>query len=260
MKTSFQISTQFPDSSSRRKSVYENGAFDGIFRILNELTGDNLTYATDPSPKGQAARIVADHLRTATFCIADGIIPGNTGRGYVVKRLLRRAVLKGQRTLGLGEAFLYKTFEGVVETMGDFYPELEERRDTIVQTLRNEEDAFRRTLRQGADRLQSILDNGGTVSGADAFMLYGTYGFPLEVTQELAVEAGVEVDVEGYEAALKADQALARGAQGEKSAYGNVNLVDELAIENAPGTTVFTGYRATEGHGRIVRVRPLSPM
>lgn len=241
-----------------KKSVYENGAFDGIFRILNELTGDGLDYATDPSAKGQAARIVADHVRNAAFCVADGILPGNTGRGYVVRRLIRRAVLKGQRTLGLSEPFLYRVFEGVVETMGDFYTELTERRETIVTTLRNEEEAFRRTLRQGAERLQTILDSGGTVAGTDAFMLYGTFGFPLEVTQELAAEAGVAVDVEGYEQALKEDQALSRGAQGEKSAYGDVKKADELAVDDAPDATAFTGYCATEGAGRIVRLRPAS--
>ena len=242
-----------------KKSVYENGAFDGVFRILRELTGDDLDYATSDTPKGAAARIVADHVRNAAFCIADGILPGNTGRGYVVRRLIRRAVLKGQRTLGLSEPFLYRAFEGVVETMGDFYTELEERRATIVETLRNEEEAFRRTLRGGAERLQAFLE-AGAVSGEDAFMLYGTFGFPLEVTQELAAEAGVEVDVEGYEAALKADQVLARGAQGEKSAYGDVQKADERAVADAPETTRFTGYCVTEGTGRIVRVRPAPPL
>ncbi len=285
-----------------KKSVYENGAFDGVFRILNELTGDSLDYATDPSPRGQAARIVADHVRNAAFCVADGILPGNTGRGYVVRRLIRRAVLKGQRTLGLSEPFLYQAFEGVVETMGDFYTELNERRETIVTTLRNEEEAFRRTLKAGFDlfmdylntkgieetRDSQLLSNGDvagghwvganvgrpervtepseyqrvagrfaikTFPGDEAFKLYGTFGFPLEVTQELAAEAGVAVDLEGYEAALKADQALARGAQGEKSAYGDVKAADEETVPDAPATTTFTGYCATEGTGRIVRIR-----
>ena len=266
-----------------KKSVYENGAFDGVFRILNDLTGDRLDYAVDPSPKGQAARIVADHVRNAAFCVADGILPGNTGRGYVVRRLIRRAVLKGQRTLGLGEPFLHQTFEGVVETMGDFYTELEERRATIVETLRNEEEAFRRTLAQGDSILRHYLDfqtglsvespsgagfgDGtgyggpippGILPGEVAFKLYGTFGFPLEVTQELAAEAGVEVDVEGYERALQEDRDLARGAQGEKSAYGDVRAEDELATLDAPATTEFTGYRATEGTGRVVRIKPQS--
>ena len=252
-----------------KKSVYENGSFDGVFRVLRELTGDDLDYATDPSPRGQAARIVADHVRNAAFCVSDGILPGNTGRGYVVRRLIRRAVLKGQRTLGLSEPFLYRAFDGVVETMGDFYTELEERRATIVETLRNEEEAFRRTLRQGEDLLMASLREIGSewtaeaqtdvLPGEIAFKLYGTFGFPLEVTQELAEEKGFEVDLEGYETALKADQALARGAQGEKSAYGDVRKADEQAVGDAPTTTVFTGYCATEGTGRVVRVRPLSP-
>jgi alanyl-tRNA synthetase len=320
-----------------KKSVYENGSFDGVFRILNELTGDGLDYATDASPKGQAARIIADHVRNATFCISDGIVPGNNGRGYVVKRLIRRAILKGQRTLGLSEPFLYKAFEGVVETMGDFYTELEERRATIVETLRNEEEAFRRTLNRGLLELMSLireiigeeirelavlpgLDSASLdgrvarivssfpevkdpldisasqlmkpfatiedvapdlisltnlrlaaqkdmaawgithtrpIKGRRAFLLYGTFGFPLEVTQEIAAEVGIDVDLEGYEKAFKEDQALARGAQGEKSAYGDVNVAEEQAIENAPSTTEFTGYCESSGTGRIVRVRPI---
>ncbi len=319
-----------------KKSVYENGSFDGVFRVLNELTGDGLDYATDPSAKGQAARIIADHVRNATFCISDGIVPGNKAREYVVKRLIRRAVLKGQRTLGISEPFLHKAFEGVVETMGDFYTELQERRATIVEALRNEEESFRKTLDRGLGEFKSILrgiieddirkmrssnseteitdpriqmvlstyvdkvdpleltaweilapmrkieeiareipelvdlrrtvqrdvsrlgleSSSKSVNGRQAFQLYGTLGFPLEVTQELAAEAGIEVDLEGYEQALKEDQALARGAQGEKSAYGDVNVAEEQAVENAPTTTEFTGYCEVSGLGRIVRVRP----
>ena len=326
-----------------KKSVYENGAFDGVFRVLREMTGDDLDYATDPSPRGQAARIVADHVRNASFCVADGILPGNTGRGYVLRRLIRRAALKGQRTLGLSEPFLYRAFEGVVETMGDFYTELEERRETIVTTLRNEEEAFRRTLTRGVEELEELFADMALnivpelkealrrdpafdlpieqplrglldaepsspdlrqatdeetkhltklhgevqdspeltmtvlrqvqsvrgllspelqeevsliVNGRMAFRLYGTFGFPLEITQEIAAEAGLTVDIEGYEQALKVDQALARGAQGEKSAYRDVRVADEAAVEDAPTTTTFTGYCATSGTGRIVRTRP----
>ena len=266
-----------------KKSVYENGAFDGVFRILGELTGDELDYATSDTPKGAAARIVADHVRNAAFCIADGILPGNTGRGYVVRRLIRRAVLKGQRTLGLSEPFLYRAFEGVVETMGDFYTELEERRATIVETLRNEEKAFRRTLAQGDSILRHYLDfltghevespsgagfgDGtgyggpivpGILPGEVAFKLYGTFGFPLEITQELAAEAGVKVDIEGYERDLREDQALSRGGQEKKGAYTDVQKADEKTVEDAPETTRFTGYCATEGTGRIVRIRPIA--
>src|SRR5205085_846130 len=97
----------------------------------------------------RAARIIADHIRTSVFCIADGVLPSNTGRGYVLRRLIRRAVLKGQRVLGFNAMFLYRVYDGVLETMGHHYSELRERREAIIETLRNEEALFRRTLETG---------------------------------------------------------------------------------------------------------------
>ncbi len=239
-----------------KSSVYENGSFDAIFSILNELTGDGLDYATEAGPKGQAARVVGDHIRNTSFCIADGILPSNNGRGYVVRRLIRRAVLKGQRALGIADAFLHKVFEGVVEAMVDAYPELEERRPVILETLRNEEALFRRTLKSGSDLLATELETTvGQLPGAVAFNLYDTFGFPLEITQELCAEAGISVDLEGYQDSLKEAQDRSRGAQGETSAYGGLSVLAEEATPDAPAETTFLGYSQGSSEAKVVRVR-----
>jgi alanyl-tRNA synthetase len=273
------------------KSVYDSDVFQPILRAIENAGKEELRYNQDPVTDS-AIRVVADHTRTAVFCIADGILPGNTGRGYVLRRLIRRAVLKGQRVLGFDQPFLHLVFEGVRESMGDFYTELTERQELIAETLRNEEALFRRTLAGGTQLLNQLLEQhhagvgvavspdneprieaelvtgemdlmtGGTVvqsralPGADAFKLYDTYGFPLEVTIELAQEAGVEVDVEGYEKALKEAQDRSRGAQDRESVYGGVTDANEFALPDAPASTDFTGYDRTEGEATIVRVRP----
>lgn len=239
------------------KSVYDNDVFAPIFETIDGLA----PHADRTSPTVVAARrIIADHIRTAVFCISDGVLPGNSGRGYVLRRLIRRAVLKGQRALAIPEPFFHLVFDGVVASMGGFYTDLVERRDMISETLRTEEALFRRTLAAGTALLQDELDRLAEsqlsqLEGAIAFRLYDTFGFPLEVTQELAREAGVDVDEDGYEIALREAQARSRGAQDRESVYGGVTTADEVAVTHAPETTEFTGYSATTGLGRVVRIR-----
>lgn len=238
-----------------KKSLYDTDLFDPILRRLGEM--GQCSYDSDDNPKSRAIRIIADHIRTACFCIADGILPGNTGRGYVLRRLIRRAVLKGQRTLGFTEPFFHRVYEGVVEAMGDHYHELVDRRDVIVETLFNEETQFRRTVAAGSEMLQTELDKLGragsdalkVLSGGLAFRLYDTYGFPLEVTREICEEAGVEVDEEGYEIALKEAQERSRGASGMDTVYGNVEITIQF---EKPTPTQFDGYQATEEMSQIV--------
>ncbi|RYG42994.1 hypothetical protein EON79_17840, partial [bacterium] len=212
------------------------------------------TWDRDDPTTGIASRIVADHVRTATFCVADGVLPSNNGRGYVLRRLIRRAVLRGSRDLGAAEGFFATVAETVIEEYGGFYGELREQRSVIVETLRNEEALFRRTLAAGTERLSDLLSSGETLSGNDAFRLYDTFGFPLEVTQELAAEAGVAVDLEGYERALKEAQARSRGAQEMDTVYGGVSGDDE-ALPDAPPTTDFLGYDQLSSSARVVRKR-----
>lgn len=226
----------------------------------------------------RAERIVADHIRTACFCIADGILPGNNGRGYVLRRLIRRAVLKGKRVLGFEDPFLFRLSESVLETFGAHYRELLERQDTIFTTLRNEEAQFRRTLRQGEELLAAELSRllasedqrrraaslststgrfePARFDGEVAFRLYDTFGFPLEITQELCAEAGIEVDVEGYEQALLEAQTRSRGSQAMDTVYGGVALRFDFALieeedDGKPTPTRFLGYHGTSFPAQI---------
>jgi alanyl-tRNA synthetase len=200
-----------------------------------------------------AIRIVADHLRAASFCIADGVLPSNTGRGYVLRRLIRRAVLKGVRTLGFHEPFMHRVYDGLVQALGDHYHELHERRDVVEETLKNEEEQFRRTLEQGNDILTSALaklKKGSTLDGASAFKLYDTYGFPFEVTKEIAEERGFKVDYEGYLAAMQQAQERSRAQSDMESVYANV----EGALTDLP--TSFLGYETAKATAKVIASKP----
>ncbi|MEQ1935560.1 MAG: alanine--tRNA ligase, partial [Fimbriimonadaceae bacterium] len=238
-------------------SVYETDLFEPILRrirgLMSKVNGDEV--------EARAIRIIADHIRTACFCISDGVMPGNSGRGYVLRRLIRRAVLKGQRTLGFGEPFFHLVFEGVVEAMGDHYSELIERQEMIVETLLSEENLFRRTVSNGTEMLVEELEKLARIPNATrvldghlAFRLYDTFGFPLEVTRELCEEAGVTVNEAGYEQALIEAQERSRGASGMDTVYGGVEIVIHFA--NSPSQTRFDGYDTTDEHATIVGVVP----
>ena len=256
------------------RSVYQTDVFEPIFGVLQAITsplegevGERSEpgeggWALGDSPQARAARIIADHARSACFCIADGVLPGNSGRGYVLRRLIRRAVLKGQRVLGIEDPFLMRVYEGVAEALGDHYTELVERREVLIETLRSEEVLFRRTLEAGSEMLQESLarTRGSQLAGDVAFRLYDTYGFPLEVTQELCQEAGIEVDLEGFEDAMKEAQERSRAAHGMESVYGGVQVrfeflvrgVEPEADSSKPMPTRFLGYDTTEAEARIV--------
>lgn len=233
-------------------SVYLTDAFQPILQRLEQLSAT--TYGSDES-KDRAMRIIADHIRTASFCIGDGILPSNTGRGYVLRRLIRRAVLKGGRVLGFQDPFLAEVFQPVLATMGDAYPSLRDQAPMIRQTLLGEEVLFRNTLNRGMDLLEKMLTQGRQVlPGADAFLLYDTYGFPLEVTTELCEEAGVAVDIQGYENAMAEAQERSRGASGMDTAYGGVEVILEMPEEHS--TTDFVGYEFARAETVIVGALP----
>jgi len=245
------------------ESIYDTDVFEPIFKVIHGLVSDS-SKAQNSHKVKVSKRIIADHIRTSVFCIAEGILPGNNGRSYVVRRLIRRAVLNGQRTLGIEKPFFHLVFEGLVESMGGFYTELLDRRETIIETLKGEEALFRRTLASGSQLLRAELDDlisrkDSTLSGDVAFRLYDTFGFPLEVTQEIASEQEIGVDIDGYELALKEAQERSRGSQDRESVYGSVVAGEGLAVNDAPAVTEFIGYGCTEGEGRIVRIMPVSP-
>ncbi len=254
-----------------KSSVYDTDAFLPILAKIDQLRSSSrhsaVSGALTPQPplpsketgEGEktARRIIADHIRTSCFCIADGVMPANNGRGYVLRRLIRRAILKGQRVLGFNDLFMHEVADAVIDTFGDHYKELKVRKSIIEDTLKSEEALFRRTLQRGSELLEGELAKSkGMLTGAMAFQLYDTFGFPLEVTQEICAEKNVTVDIEGYEVAMKEAQERSRGAQGEKSAYGGMSTEDELATSDAPAETEFSGYQDVHGTATLVRVRP----
>ncbi len=239
-------------------SVYDTDAFVPIIKAiesipspLGEGKGGGVRYGQDEKTD-VAIRIVSDHLRSASFCIADGVLPANSGRGYVLRRLIRRAVLKGVRTLGFDEPFLHTAYDGVVQALGDHYFELHERRDVIKETLRNEEEQFRRTLESGTQMLADELakmKKGMTLRGATAFRLYDTFGFPYEVTKEIAEEAGFKLDYEGYLSAMSEAQERSRSGSAMEDVYANV----EGSLTDVP--TQFVGYESAKASATVLASR-----
>jgi len=199
------------------------------------------------------ARIIADHLRALTFAIAEGALPGNEGAGYVLRRLLRRAVTRGRsrRALALSRPFLAACAERVIERFGGHYGELVQHRDEIVKVLTREEEGFVQTFEDGLARLEELLA-GGTkrIAGDDAFMLHDTYGFPVELTEEIAGERDVRVDREGFDRAMSAQRERARAASkfdrgGEPGARAAWSTVTEGADSEFVGDQMLTASGVT---------------
>ncbi len=197
-----------------------------------------------------AYRVIADHIRTVTFAIADGAMFSNEGRGYVLRRVLRRAVRFGL-SLGIEDAFMYRLVQVVADNMRDFYPYVEEKVTLISQLVRNEEESFHKTLRNGEELLNEALkDHSDTkkLPGEVVFKLYDTYGYPRELTAEIAMDHGYTVDDEGFEKEMKAQKERARAARGNlQSMHGqSKDLMD--FTENS----VFTGYDKKSCHGKVI--------
>ena len=180
-------------------------------------------------------RVVADHLRSCAFLITDGVLPSNEGRGYVLRRILRRAIRHGNK-LGATEPFFAKLVPALVKEMGDAYPELVKQQDAIIKALASEEEQFARTLDKGMDILEQALSSleGNQIPGDVVFRLYDTFGFPVDLTNDIARERGLELDVEGYEAAMQ--------AQRKRSQESGSFQVDYNNVINVEGETEFLGY------------------
>ena len=203
----------------------------------------SVEYKAD-ADKDVSIRLITDHIRSATFMISDGIMPTNEGRGYVLRRLIRRAARHG-RLLGIDGKFLAKLSATVIEGSNDGYPELEEKKEFIFKVLTQEEDKFNKTIDQGLSILASMQDEmkeaGKTVlSGADAFKLYDTYGFPLDLTKEILEEAGYTIDEEGFKASMEEQRVKARNAREVTNYMGaDATVYDEI---EASVTSEFVGY------------------
>ncbi|MEA3286675.1 MAG: alanine--tRNA ligase [Candidatus Marinimicrobia bacterium] len=195
-----------------KNSNYDTDLFTPLLDEITELSG--IPY--DPGTAGMAHRVIADHIRMLTFSISDGALPANDGRGYVLRRILRRAARYG-RNLGMNEAFIYKMVPTVVQIMGDAYPELHERVAYIQKVIKSEEDSFSQTLDRGLQIFSGLVKDllardEKTISGENVFKLYDTFGFPVDLTSLMAQEEGLEVDVAGFESLMAAQREKARQA------------------------------------------------
>jgi alanyl-tRNA synthetase len=196
-------------------------------------------------------RILADHGRTITFLIGDGVIPSNDGRGYVLRRVLRRAVRHGWQHGGEG-LVAPKLAETTIDVMGDAYPDLVERKDFILDVITREEEKFRRTLESGHQLLDTELEETETLSGTAAFKLHDTYGFPIDLTKEIAAERGVEVDLAGFEGEMEEQRRRARAAWKGSDEAGGAEVYRNII--DSHGLTDFVGYDYEASDGVILTI------
>jgi len=228
------------------QSIFETDQIRPLVDLGEQLSGKR--YGVD-FPTDRALRILADHTRGTSFLIADGVVPSNEDRGYVLRRLIRRAVVQGHR-IGIEGEFLPRFAAVVRETMGAAYPELVEQADTIELWLRSEESAFNATLEQGMRKLDEVIERARAAGeegiGADqAFLLHDTYGFPFDLTLELAAERGLGVDEQGFETLMGAQRERARSSAGRCATDAARERIQVFA-ERAGFGTEFTGYETVE--------------
>lgn len=201
-----------------------------------------------------AFKIIADHVRAISFAIADGALPSNSGRGYVLRRLIRRADLNGKR-LGIKGAFLYKLVGVVGEIMKSHYPEVVDQQAFVEKVIKNEEDRFQETLSSGLNLLDSLISDAKSakatkLSGKDAFKLFDTYGFPYELTFEAAQDAGLAVDKEEFDAEMKAQKERARKARGNLQSMGS----QDITLMNIKDESVFEYHQLQEDHAKLLDI------
>lgn len=218
-------------------SNYEIDMFQSLLQASAKACG--LKDSSDTS-----LRVIADHIRSCSFLIIDGVVPSNEGRGYVLRRIVRRAVRHGYQ-LGVKEIFFYKIVAGLVEVMGDAYPELAEKQAFVEKILKEEEEQFARTLENGMVILEKAIAelDGKTIPGQTVFKLYDTYGFPVDLTADVAREHELSIDQQGFDAAMAAQKNQARAA----SNFASQEKL-EIALEK---TTEFTGYDTLDGEGAV---------
>ncbi|WP_231757901.1 alanine--tRNA ligase [Microbulbifer elongatus] len=221
-------------------SNYEIDLFQALLNAAGEVVGCSNT-------EEKSLRVIADHIRSCSFLIADGVMPSNEGRGFVLRRIIRRAVRHGHK-LGHKDIFFYKLVAALVAEMGEAYPELKEKQSLIEKALRKEEEQFAKTLDKGLALLDEALESldGSEVPGALVFTLHDTYGFPTDLTQDIARERGLTLDMDGYEKAMNAQRERARAAGKFKQDY-----TDSLDLD---GATEFLGYDRVSAQGKVVAI------
>ncbi|MGU7965132.1 alanine--tRNA ligase [Streptococcus suis] len=231
------------------KTNFETDLFLPIIREVEKISGK--TY--DQDGDNMSFKVIADHIRALSFAIGDGALPGNEGRGYVLRRLLRRASMHGQR-LGITEPFLYKLVETVGNIMESYYPEVLEKRTFIEKIVKSEEESFARTIHTGSQFAEQLMDKlaaegKSEIDGRDIFKLYDTYGFQVELTEELAEHRGMTLDIAGFEAAMKEQQDRARASVVKGGSMGMQN--ETLAAITEESTFVY-GQTALEASLSVI--------
>ena len=227
-----------------KNSNYDTDVFSGLLSKIGEISGHR--YGEDPQAD-IAMRVIADHIRAISFSIADGQLPSNVKAGYVIRRILRRAVRYGYTFLGLGEPFLCRLVQQLVDDMGEAYPEIAKQQKFIENVIREEELAFLRTLDRGIKLMDECIARAGegkVISGVDAFKLYDTYGFPIDLTELIAGENGCAVDLEGFKVELQKQKDRARNA--------TANSFGDWAIYHAGENVEFTGYDSVRTEGALL--------
>lgn len=234
-------------------TIFEVDTIKSIIDKISELVGTK--YGEDKT-KDVSLRIITDHTRSVTFMISDGVLPSNEGRGYVLRRLLRRAARHG-RLLGMKDVFLNKIVDTVVDNSGDAYPEIKENKDYIKKVVAIEEERFSETIDSGMEILVNYIDeiekeNKKILSGDKVFKLYDTYGFPVELTQEILEEKEISVDLDGFNEEMKIQRERARAAREENTYMGTaVGVLDTIPAEIE---TTFNGYNNLELTSKIMSI------
>ena len=236
-----------------KKSNYDTDVFSPLINKIVELS--NIPY--DKEEDKVPMRVISDHIRALTFAIADGAIPGNEGRGYVLRRILRRASRYG-RKLNLKDPFLFKLVDVLVETMGDIFPEISEKKDYVKKVIKAEEESFNITLDRGIELFEEVIkklnkQNQRIIPGEDVFKLYDTYGFPVDLTNLMAKEIGFAVDETQFEKLMDQQRERARAASKEKFSSINIskNFIEDFNLTNQK-ETIFTGYDELSTEAQII--------
>ncbi|MCC7438454.1 MAG: alanine--tRNA ligase [Armatimonadetes bacterium] len=228
-----------------KSSNYDTDVFMPLLQEISRISGNPYSGGLDDRPS-IAMRVLADHVRTVAFAIADGAAPGNAGRGYVLRRLLRRAVKYGFIELDVKEPILYRLVDVLVQTMGDIFPEIARQQEYIKKIIRAEEEQFGATIEKGMAEFEQRTVGGTMVNAADAFFLYDTCGFPLDLTELLAREREITVDVAGFN--LLMDEQKRRAREARKS------VSQEAVSLNVEGNTEFVGYDQTTAEASVLAV------
>ncbi|OIO16313.1 MAG: alanine--tRNA ligase [Ignavibacteria bacterium CG1_02_37_35] len=240
----------------KKGSNYDTDVFMPLINRISEISD----VAYEKEENKIPMRVIADHIRTLTFAIADGAVPGNDGRGYVLRRILRRASRYG-RKLNMKEPFLFSLVDVLVETMSDVFPEIKEKQEYVKKIIKSEEESFNRTLDRGIELFETVINdlkakNGTIIRGEDAFKLYDTFGFPVDLTNVMAREIGFSVDENSFNELMNKQKERGREATKDKFASVNVNFND-LSLFNLSdeAKTEFTGYEEFSSSAKIIGLK-----